>query len=389
MSTTNSWALVAQRDISVRLRDKTFIGSTLLTLLLILGVFGFQIWQSNQESTYDVAVTSQSAQMGQVLADQAHEIDDKVSVETTEVDDAAAAKSAVMDEDVDAWLSSTEDGWQLVGKSDVDSGLLTVAESAIRQHVLAANAAQAGTDLATLQAGSTVSTDILDGDAEKQQIGQAVGFVMAALFYMAAVIFGMYLAMSVTEEKQSRIVEIIATSIPLRHLLFGKLAAAVVLAVGQILLYGVVALIGVTFTPWGDMLPGFTSSLAWFVAFFLAGFTMVAAMYAVAGALASRQEDIQSTSLPVTILIMLMFFGAIFASGPIVDVLAWVPPFSAILQPMRLVSGESAWWEALISLGLLAAATFAVIMLAERIYRRALMQTSGKLSVTQAWKAEI
>ena len=52
---------------------------------------------------------------------------------------------------------------------------------------------------------------------------------MAMLFYMSAVIFGMYLAMSVTEEKQSRIVEIIATSIPLRHLLIGKLVAAVVL----------------------------------------------------------------------------------------------------------------------------------------------------------------
>ncbi|WP_338748837.1 ABC transporter permease [Janibacter alittae] len=386
---THAWALVAQRDVSVRMRDKTFIGSTLLTLVIILGVFGFQIWQGNQESTYDVAVTSQSAQMGEVLTDQAPTIDDTVTITTTEVDDDAAAKSAVMDKDVDAWLSPTDDGWQLVGKSEVDSGLLSVADTAIRQHVLTANAAHAGTDLATLQAGSAVSTDILDGDAEQRQIGQAVGFGMAFLFYMAAIIFGMYLAMSVTEEKQSRIVEIIATSIPLRHLLFGKLAAAVVLAVGQLVLYGIVAVIGVTFTEWGDLLPGFTSSLAWFVVFFLAGFTMIAALYAVAGSLASRQEDIQSTSLPVTMLIMVMFFGAIFAKGTVVEVLAWIPPFSAILQPMRLVSGESSWWEALISLGLLAAATFAVILLAERIYRRALMQTSGKLSVAQAWKAEI
>ncbi|NYF98575.1 ABC transporter permease [Janibacter cremeus] len=385
----HAWALVAQRDVSVRMRDKTFIGSTLLTLVIILGVFGFQIWQGNKESTYDVAVTSQSAQMGEVLTDRAPAIDDTVTIKTAEVGDDAAAEAAVMDGDVDAWLSPTDDGWQLVGKSEVDTSLLSVAETAIREHVLTANAAQAGTDLATLQAGSAVGTDILDGDAEQRQIGQAVGFGMAFLFYMAAIIFGMYLAMSVTEEKQSRIVEIIATSIPLRHLLFGKLAAAVVLAVSQLVLYGIVAVIGVTFTEWGDMLPGFTSSLAWFVVFFLAGFTMIAALYAVAGSLASRQEDIQSTSLPVTMLIMVMFFGAIFAKGMVVEVLAWIPPFSAILQPMRLVSGESSWWEALISLGLLAAATFAVILLAERIYRRALMQTSGKLSVTQAWKAEI
>lgn len=389
MSTANSWALVAQRDVSVRLRDKTFIGSTLFTLLIIVGLIGFQIWQGSKETTYDVAVTTQSAQMGEVLVEQGSGADDTVTIETTEVDDAAAAKAAVTEETVDAWLSPTDEGWQLIGKSEVDPELRAMAEDAIRQHVLATNAADAGTDLGALQAGSSVTTDVLDGDAEQQMIGQAVGFAMAILFYMAAIVFGMYLAMSVTEEKQSRIVEIIATSIPLRQLLLGKLAAAVALAVGQLVLFGVVALIGVTFTDWGDLLPSFTSGVAWFVVFFLAGFTMIAAMYAVAGALASRQEDIQSTSLPVTVLTMAMFFGALFAEGTVAEVLAWVPPFSAILQPMRLVTGESSWWEALLSLGLLAAATAAVILFAERIYRRALMQTSGKLTLTQAWKAEI
>lgn len=253
----------------------------------------------------------------------------------------------------------------------------------------AANAQEAGTDLKTLQAGSTVSTDILDGDADQQAAATVVGSIMAVLFYMAAVIFGMYLAMSVTEEKQSRIVELIATSISLRSLLTGKLVAAVTLAVGQLLLYAVVALVGVTFTDFGDMLPGLTSGLAWFVVFFLAGFTMVAALYAVAGALASRQEDIQSTSLPVTMMLMAIFFGALFARGTLADVLAWVPPFSAVLQPMRLVSGEGQWWEALLSLGLLVAATAGVILVAERIYRRALMQISGKLTYKEAWKAEV
>lgn len=389
MRTTSAWATVAQREVSVRLRDKTFIGSTLLTLVLLIGVLGFQAWQSNQDTTYDVAVTSQAQQMGESLVAAAPDIDDSVSIDLVEVADAAAGEAAVQDESADAWLQQTDEGWQLVGKSEVDHSLTSLAQTAIRQTVLADNAQQAGTDLATLQQGTSVTTDVLNGDAEQQMMSDAVGFIMAMLFYTAAIIFGMYLAMSVTEEKQSRIVEIIATSIPLRQLLIGKLVGAVVLAVGQMLLYATIAVVGVTFTPWGDMLPGLTSGILWFVAFFLFGFTMMAALYAVAGALASRQEDIQSTSLPVTILIMAMLFGAIFAKGTLVDVLAWIPPFSAILQPMRLVSGEGEWWQALISLGLLAAATFGVIMLAERIYRRALMQTSGKLSIKAAWKAEV
>ena len=278
---------------------------------------------------------------------------------------------------------------KLIGKDSVDDQLKGFAGETISRRVMADNAQQAGTSIGKLQQGATVSTASLNGDADQEAAGQVVGFIMAILFYMSAIMFGSYLAMSVTEEKQSRIVEIIATSIPLRQLLIGKLVGMVVLAVGQMMLYALIGIIGVSFTDMGDMLPGLTSSLVWFVLYFLAGFTMIAAMFAVSGALASRQEDIQSTSMPVTMLIVLMFFAATLAKGTAVEVLAWIPPFSAILQPMRLVSGESSWWEALISLGLLAAATFVVIVFAERIYRRALMQTSGKLSITQAWRAEI
>ena len=389
MRTTNAWTTVAQRELAVRLRDKTFIGSTLFSLVVIAAVIGFQVWNADREQTYDLAVTAQNQEMGQTIAGAAPGIDESVTVTLEEVDDAETAEAAVMDESADAWLQQTDDGWELVGKTEVPSSLDDITTQAISQSVLADNAQEAGTDLSTLQEGTTVATDVLDGDAEEQALSQVVGFAMAILFYMAAMIFGMYLAMSVTEEKQSRIVEIIATSIPLRALLFGKLAAAVVLAVGQILLYAAVAVVGLSFTDWGDLLPGLTSGLAWFVVFFLIGFTMLAALYAVSGALASRQEDIQSTSFPVTVIIMAVFFGALFAEGRIADVLAWLPPFSAVLQPMRLVSGEGQWWEALISLGVLAATTVAVILVAERIYRRALMQTGGKLTYTQAWRAEV
>ena len=68
MSTNTAWTLVAKRELSVRLRDKTFIGSTLLSLVILIAVFGFQAWNANKEATYDVAVTSQSQQMGQTLS---------------------------------------------------------------------------------------------------------------------------------------------------------------------------------------------------------------------------------------------------------------------------------------------------------------------------------
>lgn len=389
MSAGNAWATVAQRELSVRLRDKTFIGSTLLSLVILVGVFGFQIWSGERDSTYDLAVTQEARSMGQTIEQVAPGIDEHVGVRLVDVADGSAARAAVADESVDAWLAPTDDGYRLVGRTEVPADLGEVVTRAVSESVLATNAEAAGTDVAALQRGTTVTTAILDGDAEEQGVAEAVGFGMALLFYMSAAIFGMYLAMSVTEEKQSRIVEIIATSIPLRHLLLGKLLAAVALAVGQLLLYAAVAVVGLSLTDWGAMLPALGSGIAWFLAFFLAGFTMIAAMYAVSGALASRQEDIQSTAMPVTMLLMAMFFGSLLVSGTVADVLAWVPPFSAILQPMRLVSGEGQWWEALISLVVLIAVTGVVVLVAERIYRRALMQTRGKLSYKEAWRAEV
>ena len=161
MKTTHAWTLVAKRELSVRLRDKTFIGSTLLSLVILVAVFGFQAWNANKATTYDLAVTSQSQEMGQAIVDAAPGIDDKVSVQLVDVDDAAAAEAAVTDESADAYLAPTDDGWQLTGKADVPSTLQDIATQTVSSVALAANADKAGTDIATLQRGTTLTLSLI------------------------------------------------------------------------------------------------------------------------------------------------------------------------------------------------------------------------------------
>ena len=96
MKTTHAWTLVAKRELSVRLRDKTFIGSTLLSLVILVAVFGFQAWNANKATTYDLAVTSQSQEMGQAIVDAAPGIDDKVSVQLIDVDDAGTTQTTTV-----------------------------------------------------------------------------------------------------------------------------------------------------------------------------------------------------------------------------------------------------------------------------------------------------
>ena len=104
-------------------------------------------------------------------------VDDKVKVTVVEVDDQAAAEAALKDEDADAWLHPLGDGWQLTSESSEQDALTDVTSVVVRQQVLADNAASVGSTVEALEAGSTVTTNFLRGDAEKASVAEAVGFV--------------------------------------------------------------------------------------------------------------------------------------------------------------------------------------------------------------------
>jgi ABC-2 type transport system permease protein len=91
--------------------------------------------------------------------------------------------------------------------------------------------------------------------------------------------------------------------------------------------------------------------------------------------------------MPLTMLMMAMWFAVFLAKGAVLTVLSFVPPFSAILMPIRILDGSAAWWEPVVALLLLIALAGVIVRGAERLYRRSLLQTSGKLSIKQAWSA--
>ncbi len=164
-----------------------------------------------------------------------------------------------------------------------------------------------------LQRGSSVDTLLLEGDAERQDFAQGMGFLLAFLFYFAALGFGYTLSGSIVEEKANRIVEIITTKIPVRQLLIGKIAGNTLLAIGQTALIVAVGLVGISFTEYSSFLSGISEGVGWFAVFFLVGFTFIACWWAVAGALASRAEDLQTTATPLNFLMM----GGVLRSVPL------------------------------------------------------------------------
>ena len=207
---------------------------------------------------------------------------------------------------------------------------------------------------------------------------------------MSAIIFGMPIANSVIEEKQNRVVEILASAINLRQLLAGKILGNVILALAQLLLFLAVGLLAAYLSPVQIPFLGVVSQVAgWFVVFFLGGFLVLAGIWATLGALASRTEDLQQSSGPVVGVLMAVLFIGIYAKGGFLVIASYVPIVSSVAMPIRLLGGEVSLVEPLISLVITLATCWFTILFAERIYRRAVMHTGGALSIRKALKLEL
>lgn len=381
-----AWPLVARREIDVKLHDRNFLISTVVVIVLIAGSFALQVLLIGRTSTKTVAVASAAAttivQQANTTADAAGS---DVAFKTRRYSSQAAVRAAVSDGKQSAGLVATEGGWQLVGTSSRDALVTTYVAAAAEQDVVSRNAVAAGTSLQALSRGADVQYDVLRpaaGNGKGQARIGAIAF--GVLFYLASLLFGIAIANSVVEEKQNRVVEILAAAIPTRQLLIGKVAGNTVLAVAQVALLSALAAIGFVATGNTTLLGDIAGGGLWFLVFFLVGFLTLACLWAVIGALATRSEDIQSSSTPMTILVVAVFAIGSFGTGIVAQVASYVPLLSTVAMPARVVGGQATWWQALLSLVIAAVAAYAIILFAERMYRGALLQTGSRTTYRQA-----
>ncbi|WP_433122439.1 ABC transporter permease [Arthrobacter koreensis] len=386
---TPAWAIVTLREVMVKARDRSYLISTLVTLVLIVGVVVFNAYMSSKAEEYTVAVTGADAVSVVETSHETGQADGgNTSFEAVEASSREAAEELVRSGEADAALLVASDGWTLTGNEELANGLQQGIAEALRAEVLEINAANAGTTPEALLEGSEFKTALLNGDAENQFVAQFTGFVFGFLFYMAAIVFGMAIATSVLEEKQNRVVEILATAIPIRQLLYGKVAGNTILAMIQLALYAGAALLALTFTGTADSVSTIIPASGWFLVFFLVGFLILASLWAMIGSMASRTEDLNNSSGPVLTVIIVALFAGLFAKGQLLVAASFVPVISTVAMPVRMLSGEIPLWETFLSLALALAAAYALLRFGEKIYRRAVMQGGGALTLRKAMKLE-
>lgn len=233
----------------------------------------------------------------------------------------------------------------------------------------------------------TPSVRALDEDAQSQTARTVFGVIFGFVFMMAALSFGSPITTSVVEEKQTRIVEVLLAAITARSLLTGKILAATALALAQIVALILTVVLGLWISGRLDLLAAIGPSLAWFGLFFLFGFLLLATMFAVAGALVSRQEDAGATQSPLIYLTMTPYLLVVFFSGnaAVMTALSYIPFSAAVSMPIRIYFGDLVgWWEPPASLVLLGATCLAILWLGARIYENSLLHMGARLSLREA-----
>lgn len=219
----------------------------------------------------------------------------------------------------------------------------------------------------------------------------ALAFFGVVLLYVTILTYGQWVVLGVIEEKSNRVVEVVLGAVQPRQLLAGKVIGIGLLGIGQVFLIGVIALAATTLG--GDTVSvpdaaptAFVAVLLWYIV----GFGIYGVLFAAAGALASRQEEAANAALPFTILLTIGYFisfSAVEEPNLLVRALSFLPPFAPITMQLRMVNGDAALWEVLLSLALAAAMVYGVIRVGERFYRGAVLGQGRKLKWREAWRS--
>ncbi|MBD8608148.1 ABC transporter permease [Aeromicrobium sp. CFBP 8757] len=380
-----AWRVVAEREVTTRVREKSYVYSA---LFMVVGVVAMVVLTSilgGRPTDYTVAVTDQaSAAIVSSASDVVDRSDDGSTAEPREFTSTAAAEKAVRDGDVDAALVATETGYEVVGDEEVDSTLSAALTAVGTSEALQANAERQGVDLDELQAGSTVSERLLDPAESDAGARQLAAYVFLILFYITAITFGMSIAQSVVQEKESRVVEILAAAVPIRAMLWGKIAGNTLLAFAQILLLAAAGIGALALTGETGLLSSLGPAVGMYVVFFVLGFVALAGLWAVAGSLASRQEDLQSTTMPGQVLLFAPYIIAFSAGAGVKTVVSMLPIMSAMLMPSRMAEGGVPVWQIVVAVVVNVVGAVLIVRLAARLYERTLMRTERKIGFGEA-----
>ena len=311
----------------------------------------------------------------------------------------------------------------LLARDKVPSGTRRSARNALQRALLQTRLQAAGVEAVDarelLRRPRLNAVNVTDtGETRSQTIQTIASMGVVYFYFMLLVAYGQMVLMSTIEDKQSNIVEILASSLRPWELMLGKILGCGAMALAQIGIWvlmlaaaagfaltrgGLASLASMAPAPGG---PGplagdaaglegielIAGSISWdsvllAVLFFLLGYLLYTSVFAAAGATVSDLQDAQQAVTPIVFVSMIsLFAGPLLMESPNnrwAVILSMVPPFNAVVMPSRLFATEVPLWQWAVSLVLLAAGVAAAVWMAGRIYRVGILMRGQRASLPE------
>lgn len=433
-------SIIIGREFNERVRKKSFIITTILMPVLMIALMATPalIMQFSRGETKRIAVIDQSGLVLPLLESDAY-----VEFEATDLS-VEEARKQLTDRFGVLWIGPDI----LANPADVklyanSSSSLSLEEGLSRQiedileaeklkHYHIENLAQILDEVKTSVTIQTFRNDESqeeDAQAKSSAVSTFMGFALGMVLYMFLLIYGAMVMQSVIEEKNSRVLEVVVSSVRPFDLMMGKILGIACVAVVQILLWAVlVAGIGALVMPHlmpADILtnaqamqsgaldtasaaaaagvdPGMLNAVAtamdlgyvamiftYLLLFLVGGYLLYSAMFAAVGSSVDSIQDAQQLQTPIMIPILLGFFVAMSVmNDPNSSVAFWfsiIPFTSPIVMIARIPCGIPVW-EIALSLVLLYASFVVMVWLAAKIYRVGIFMYGKKPSFKELYK---
>jgi len=230
------------------------------------------------------------------------------------------------------------------------------------------------------------------------QVSALIAISVAMLLYVTIFIYGQNVLRGVIEEKQTRVAEIVVSSVRATTLLAGKVLGVGAVGLTQLLIWlatsivlarfrvALLARLGVDAAPM--QFPTATNGqLAILILFFVLGYTFYAALFAAIGAMVNSEQEAQQAQMPVILLLAtsIVFLQSVLNSpdGTLAKNLSWIPFSSPIVMPLRMSAVSVRGWEVGVSLFALLASCYIAVYIAARIYRTGVLMYGKRPSLRE------
>ncbi|WP_077306952.1 ABC transporter permease [Terribacillus halophilus] len=385
------WIVFSHTYLS-RVKAKGFIISSAIFLLLICGLFYLpdiiERFSGNSEDPVVAVIDdTENQQVYEALSASADGYKPELFEGTEE-----AARQAVEEEEYEGLLVLRQSEQNLPEATfysmQLTNNVSDDIESQLQQVKVAQAASQAGIDEATIQEIYTpvsFEREALDKEAKtEEELAGSQGLVYILVFglYMSVIIYGMMIATDISNEKTSRVMEILISSSSPVSQMFAKILAIGLVGLTQVAL--IVAVIYTMIQVRGSELDGgvleFTGLAdaspvtLWFaLIFFILGYFLYATICAGLGSVVSRMEDVQQLVSPVIFLVVAAFLLSMYGLGspdsPVIVVTSYIPFFTPMIMFLRIgVLGVPAW-EAALGIAILIATILVIAWISAKVYR--------------------